>query len=224
MVPNKDSDTASSGFHIETENPPTDEETGVSSLTTKRKRSTSSVPELPLAPASPIAPIRQTRSVKNPKTRNKAIDKGLKSGVQFSESQSLDVNADGKEKGEPPVTTTAAKVAKEGPRKWRKDWKDWISAPENMSTDRFERTYDEDLINVKESAKVYGIKGEELATLPHCPVQNPHGKGFTPMKFFRKADVIRLAYRKEAILAGEPQDDEEELLTQGQMLFEEKHG
>jgi hypothetical protein len=92
------------------------------------------------------------------------------------------------------------------------------------STDQFQRTYDEDLVNVKESAKVYGIKGDELACVPYCPVQNPHGKGFTPMKFFLETDVIRLAFRKEAVMAGVSQDDEDELLARGQELYEEKNG
>ncbi|KAK7193258.1 hypothetical protein PSPO01_01052 [Paraphaeosphaeria sporulosa] len=84
-----------------------------------------------------------------------------------------------------------------------------------------ERTYSQDLVNVKESAKVYGIKPEELACLPHCPVQNPHGKGFTPMKFFLKADVIRLAFRNEAVVGGcEAMDNEDEFLALGEMLFE----
>lgn len=111
-----------------------------------------------------------------------------------------------------------------GPKQWRKDWKGWINDPENQSSALFERDYEEVLINVKESGKVYGVKGEELACLPHCPVTNPHGKGFTPMKFFKKAEVIRLAFRKEAVLAGVSQDDEDQLLATGQELYEEKHG
>ncbi|KAJ4356726.1 uncharacterized protein N0V89_004762 [Didymosphaeria variabile] len=200
---------------------------GVASKAVKRKRSASSspVPDFFQAPMSPDFPAKQTEAGKRrkkqttPKNGTHDADSGAETEKKDFGDET-DAN-DGKERA---TVTKAAKAPKAGPRKWRKDWKEWISAPENQSTDQFDRNYDEDLINVKESAKVYGIKSEDLACLPHCPVQNPHGKGFTPMKFFLKTDVIQLAFRKEAVLAGVSQDDEEELLVHGEELYEEKNG
>ncbi|KAL1606204.1 hypothetical protein SLS60_003605 [Paraconiothyrium brasiliense] len=199
----------------------------VASNAAKRKRSTSSspVPDLIEASATSTMSVQQSQAGKRRKkltTQTNEAQAGASSAQ--TEEKDLGDEVDVKEGKERATVTKPAKAPKAGPRKWRQDWKDWISAAENQSTDQFNRNYDEDLVNVKESAKVYGIKKEDLACLPHCPVQNPHGKGFTPMKFFLKTDVIRLAFRKEAILAGVPQDDEEELLACGEELYEEKNG
>ncbi|KAF2438397.1 hypothetical protein P171DRAFT_504573 [Karstenula rhodostoma CBS 690.94] len=204
------------GSHPMAANPTASRKTGTARIASKRKHSTSAspAPEPSQLPASPTVPAKQTQAIKKRKMQKQPTNQG-----QETEVKDPDTKESAKDEEDKPILTQSAKV-----RKWKKDWKEWISAPENQSTDQFQRTYNEDLVNVKESAKVYGVKGEELACLPHCPVQNPHGKGFTPMKFFLKADVVRLAFRKEAVLEGESQDDEDELLARGEKLYEQKHG
>ncbi|KAF2865933.1 hypothetical protein BDV95DRAFT_242740 [Massariosphaeria phaeospora] len=71
-----------------------------------------------------------------------------------------------------------------------------------------------------------GLTRPEMQCLPHCKVKNPNeppgqppGDEYKPMRMFRKEDVRRLKYRKEAVLNGVAQDDEARLLREGERLF-----
>lgn len=132
-----------------------------------------------------------------------------------------DENINTKDKKPKDTTTKTKTQPKEGKLKWRRDWKAWIA--ENKTVEKFQRADNQVLVNMKESMKIYGINRDDLATLPHCPVSNPHARAFTPSKFFRKAEVESLAFRKEAILAGISRDDED-LLAQGREIYEDRNG
>ena len=149
-----------------------------------------------------------SRAAKKAKVQKTASEKAEESAIKATKAEAA--------KGE--------KARKATEKQGKQDWKDWFNAPANKVDATFQRTQGDDLVNVKESGNVYGIKREELNCLRHCPAPNPHGANFTPMKLFVKSEVQKLAFRKEAILAGVAQDDEAELLRRGKELYEEKHG
>ena len=197
-----------------------------SRVASKRKRSLSAPSDLESDedPVFPTLEVKETRASKKIKTKNVVIDEGDMKvyNVGVESERDRDEQTDEKKKNEKGISAKVQKKPTETKRKWQQDCKKCVA--ENQTTEKFERPFDEDLVNVEESGKVYGIRSEDLATLPHCPVTNPHVKFFTASKFFMQADVENLAFRKEAVLAGVSQDDEDELLAQGQELFEDKHG
>ncbi|KAF2442793.1 hypothetical protein P171DRAFT_49366 [Karstenula rhodostoma CBS 690.94] len=70
--------------------------------------------------------------------------------------------------------------------------------------------------------KEFGLKRLELHCLEHCSRPNWHTDGATEMLLYRLDDVERLAWRKEAMLAGVECDNEEELFAKGRSLFLQK--
>lgn len=63
-----------------------------------------------------------------------------------------------------------------------------------------------------------------LKALPFEERLNPNGATFAAMRLYSYSDAIRLACRKEAILAGISQDNEETLMEIGRDLLQDKKG
>ncbi|KAJ4295068.1 hypothetical protein N0V90_007076 [Kalmusia sp. IMI 367209] len=183
----------------------------------KRSRSMSSVARLSQDDPTAAVSTKRPRAAKKLKLQTTSATMDEKSTSASETNTSIDskqAKADSRK-----ANIAAARTDKEGKaddeRKWKQAWKEWISDPEDINMAKFERTYSKDPVNVKESDKIYGVKREELDCLQHCPAPNPHGRGFTPMKLLKTIEVQYLAFRKEAMLAGVPQDDEKDLLEQG---------
>ncbi|KAF1951380.1 hypothetical protein CC80DRAFT_597512 [Byssothecium circinans] len=187
---------------------PTTRSTKVLSKGTKRERSPSASP----TPDDASEPIIASPPAKKTKTRKASSKKSTDTAAKAAKAAKADEKK-------------AEKERKANERKWKQDWKQWIESPANKTSATFQRDgADDDVINVKECLKVYNIKRDALSCLEHCPAPNPHAVAFTPMKLFKQADVQRLAFRKEAIMAGIPHEDDEELLSKGEELYEAKHG
>lgn len=192
----------------------------------KRKRTLSvSAVTSPLGDSYSISGRKEVRDTKKAKKDilKTSRDEAEKSdaGFRVEQNKKMRFTAD-EAKNSKASAKQPTKKATEGKKKWREDWKLWLE--EHKTSAQFPRTYNEDLVNVKESSKVYGVNAEDLATLPHCPVTNPHVPAFTPSKFFKQDDVETLAFRKEAILSGISQYDETELLAKGRDMYEVRVG
>ena len=167
--------------------------------------------------AASVTIEKAEKAEKATKAKAADADKAIKPKATKAETAKI-------EKERKAEATKLEKARKANEKQWKQDWKIWFTDPANQTSATFQRTPNDDLVNVKESATVYGIKREELNCLRHCNAPNPHGPYFTPMKLFVKAEVQDLAFRKEGILAGVSQDDEVGLLRRGKEVFEEKNG
>ncbi|KAF1851980.1 uncharacterized protein K460DRAFT_351836 [Cucurbitaria berberidis CBS 394.84] len=102
---------------------------------------------------------------------------------------------------------------------WKRDWKDWVTT--NQIPDERFTAFEQDCLTVTKSKEYLGIQKDELQCLPHDTRPNPNGP-FAPMRLYKYEEVVDLAYKKEAILAGVSQVDDETLIACGKKLWEAK--
>lgn len=124
----------------------------------------------------------------------------------------------------------AAQKKEEKRRKaqWKADWKTWMQRnkqvdatfeiPEGQHNDH------EKFKNIKECKQEFGIKRDELDCIPHCDTVNPINEEYAPEKRFSVKHVMRLAWKKEAIENGIPQNDIITLIEKGRELYEARTG
>lgn len=77
-------------------------------------------------------------------------------------------------------------------------------------------------VNVKNGKAFFDLKPEVLKCIPHCPKYNENNPRI-PIRYYNWDACGKLAFRKEAMLAGISQDNETEVFAKGKKLFENKH-
>jgi hypothetical protein len=80
-------------------------------------------------------------------------------------------------------------------------------------------------VNVKNAKAFFELKPNELSCLPNWPTVNPHNPhtpGFAPSRNYSRAACGELTFRKEAILAGIDEEDED-FIDKGKKLFDDKY-
>lgn len=76
--------------------------------------------------------------------------------------------------------------------------------------------------SISQCVKDFGLNREEVFCLEHCCRPNYHDEGATDITLFRIDDVQKLAWRKEAMLAGIECNKEQDLIAEGKSLFLQK--
>ncbi|KAL1612077.1 hypothetical protein SLS60_000300 [Paraconiothyrium brasiliense] len=108
---------------------------------------------------------------------------------------------------------------------WKKAWEDYLEE-HNVDGETVDWTEGEEpeCITQTDAGKVYGLKPSELGCLRHHPKVN--FKYGNTTKLFNEEEVRRLAFRKVAMLVGvkggETAEEEDELISQGRKLWEER--
>ncbi|KAI4673787.1 uncharacterized protein J4E84_010932 [Alternaria hordeiaustralica] len=104
------------------------------------------------------------------------------------------------------------------------DWKKWLA---NNKNDDDKNTLDAigiDCLTKTMCGEQLGLKTDDLKALPFEKRLNPNGASYAAMRLYSYSDALRLACRKEAILAGYSQDNEEILMEIGRELLQDKKG
>ncbi|KAF2790405.1 hypothetical protein K505DRAFT_377558 [Melanomma pulvis-pyrius CBS 109.77] len=184
-------------------------------------------------PSSPVAGSEEEKSSVTPPPKKTSWGRAAKTPAQIAKVKA-DKEKAAKEKAKMAVQraaiATEKKAAKEKAaakrleQKQRKeDWKAWI-LEHNADGEKFKCDPEAQDTLTQTNCKVYyNVTPDELKTLPYDERFNSHNIK-RPSKVFRRTDVQRLAFRKQAILSGVVQNDEEDLLKRGKALFEDKYG
>ncbi|KAF2829360.1 hypothetical protein CC86DRAFT_404001 [Ophiobolus disseminans] len=106
----------------------------------------------------------------------------------------------------------------------QKEWKDWVNEHILGDEDAKLPPTDDDCLTATKCKDYFKIAGDELKCLQHDARPSPHGGRLPPLKLYKYDEVERLAYKKEAILAGVSQDNEETLIARGKVLWEKEYG
>ncbi|KAI4605931.1 hypothetical protein J4E83_010357 [Alternaria metachromatica] len=158
------------------------------------------------------------RTPKKPAQSEEALAKKLASAKKKEEDAAVKA-ANAAKRKEAADAKKAEKERKKQAAQWKKDWKDWISKNQT-----YEELTSGDLgkhVNAKNAKAFFDLKPDELKCIPHRPSVNAFNQ--MPQKDYRWDDCGKLAFRKEAMLAGIPQDNEQEFLAKGKKLFADKH-
>jgi len=104
------------------------------------------------------------------------------------------------------------------------DWKEWLATNKNDDVNSLD-AFGIDCLTTTMCYKQLGLNADkDLKALPFEERLNPNGATFAAMRLYSYSDAIRLACRKEAILAGISQDNEETLMEIGRDLLQDKKG
>ncbi|KUJ19353.1 uncharacterized protein LY89DRAFT_773675 [Mollisia scopiformis] len=108
-------------------------------------------------------------------------------------------------------------------RQWKRDWVRWVSESKWEKDPSYKQKVGSEEIHGSDAMKFYNLTGEEMDTLPFWKFENINSLSH-PGRSYVDNEVKRLAYRKLAMLVGFHKEDmeENELLRQGYILFEEK--
>lgn len=122
----------------------------------------------------------------------------------------------------------AEKAHKQQQNQWKADWKSWVERHRQPDARlKLPKRIPWDIYVNATGTEDYGLTQRERQCLPHCDLKNPHeqpGQEYAPMKIYRRADVELLAWRKEGVLTGVSQDDEEALLEEGERRYKARKG
>ncbi|KAI4640547.1 uncharacterized protein J4E79_011817 [Alternaria viburni] len=106
----------------------------------------------------------------------------------------------------------------------RIDWKEWLANNQNDDDKNSLDAIGIDCLTKTMCDKQLGLNKDDLKALPFEERLNPNGASFAAMRLYSYSDALRLACRKEAILAGYSQDNEEILMEIGRELLQDKKG
>lgn len=76
--------------------------------------------------------------------------------------------------------------------------------------------------SITQCGKEFGLKRDEAFCLEHCCMPNYHNPDAPDITLFRLDDVYKLAWRKEAMLAGIECNTDDDWIAEGRFLFLEK--
>jgi hypothetical protein len=113
-------------------------------------------------------------------------------------------------------------------REAKKRWREWHEEHQ-MPDITFDIPEDDDQVDyliATECRNEFGLDFNERKCLPYCERENPIKSDYGPMKLYRRREVAKLAWRKEAMLDGVREEEvgRETLLKSGKTLFEERTG
>ncbi|KAI0023871.1 hypothetical protein F4780DRAFT_26902 [Xylariomycetidae sp. FL0641] len=120
-----------------------------------------------------------------------------------------------------PTKAALGKAKAENKRRWKAEWEAWVAQSRWVRDENYRQKVGSIEIHKTDAKKYYGLKDEELDTLPYKEFPNDYNPR-KPGRSYPHDAVCKLAYRKLARLAGvhEKGEPEAELLRQGQELFE----
>ena len=131
-----------------------------------------------------------------------------------------------KEQGAAIKAANAQERAKQ--REAKKNWREWHEKHQKPDT-TFEIPKSDkqtDYIFATECKNEFGLDLNERRCLQYCERENPIKSNYGPMKLYRRREVAKMAWRKEAMLDGvlENEVGKTTLLKRGKSLFEERTG
>lgn len=110
----------------------------------------------------------------------------------------------------------------------RKNWREWHEEHQKSGTtfEILESDKEVDHLIATECKNEFGLDLNERKCLEYCERENPIRSDYSPMKLYRRREVAKLAWRKEAMLEGllEKEIGKETLLKTGKGLFERRTG
>ena len=113
-------------------------------------------------------------------------------------------------------------------REAKKSWREWHEEHQKPdSTFEIPKSEDQtDYIAATECRNEFGLDLNERKCLQYCERENPIKSDYGPMKLYRRREVAKMAWRKEAMLDGvlEKEVGKETLLKRGKSLFEQRTG
>jgi hypothetical protein len=113
-------------------------------------------------------------------------------------------------------------------REAKKNWREWHEEHQKPDTTFEIPIGDEqtDYIIATECKNEFGLDLNERRCLQYCERENPIKPDYGPMKLYRRREVAKIAWRKEAMLDGvlENEVGRATLLKRGKSLFEERTG
>jgi hypothetical protein len=153
------------------------------------------------------------KTPRTPAQSQEAFAKKLASTKKKTEESAInDVAAADAKKAE----AQEQKAARGSARQWKTNWKDCVES--HQTNDRFSREDIGQSMNVKNAKAFFELKPNELSSLPNWPTVNSNNPGFAPSWNCSWAACGELAFRKEAMLAGIDEEDED-FLDKGKKLF-----
>jgi len=161
---------------------------------------------------------REPRTPKKAAESEEALAKKLASAKKKEEEAAVKA-ANAAKRKEAADAKKAEKEKKKLVAQCKKDWKDWVSnnqTDETLTSGELGKT-----VNVKNAKSFFDLKPDELKCIPHRPSVNSYNQ--MPQRQYKWDDCGKLAFRKEAMLAGISQENEEEFFAKGKKLFADKH-
>ncbi|PBK78580.1 hypothetical protein ARMSODRAFT_1078111 [Armillaria solidipes] len=168
-----------------------------------------------------------------------SIDGGLPSSVKCRKTGSVNSSPKSQrsqsrksssKQNPPKVTQKDLAKAKSAQKAQRKQaWNTWLAREENRWSPEEDPNYKQEVgwqvIHYSDANKYYRFSDVEMETLPYTTFDNKHDLNH-PGRSFHRLDLLRLGYRKAAVLGGIPGALEGifqgEALQEGKRLYDEK--